>query len=566
MKIRKDPKEIWAEFERAKSFKSAIGLYDTVEKNECFYVGDQWHGVNAPDLDKPVMNILGRVVKFFISSIVSDDIGVGVNQFDENEAAKPVLDMVSAQFDEIMELAQYKKKTREVIRNAAVDGDGCMHFYFDAEDAQGAETADMHATPGHIECEIIENTDLHFGNPQSGDVQKQPYILIHFRRIVEDVRETAEGNGCDADAIMPDENPQKHGDAPEDGKVTVVRKYWIEAARGKKTVWFCEVCAGGVVRKPTDTGYTRYPIAFFPWEKVKNQFHGQAAITGMIPNQIFINKLFAMSMQHIKLMAFPKVVYNRTLMPHGWNNRVGEAIPVNGDPNIAIAGNYRPLDMSNQVLEMIDKVIQYTRDTMGASDASLGNVTPDNTSAIIATQKATAMPLELQKQDFYCFVEDSVRVWLDMMAQNYGLRMVRIRQAEAAELPAEGMLPPELQSGGLPMENMMPQEPPKPVYTTTLFDFSSLRGMNLRLNVDIGAATYWSELMQVQTLDNLLSRGILTDAVTYLENMPSGYVPGRQTLIESLRKTQQEQRAQAQALEMIKATPAVGGMAGGGMM
>lgn len=591
MKIKTEAKEIWAEFESAKNFKNAIDLYGTVDKNESFYIGEQWRGVNAPDLDKPVMNILSRVVKFFISSIVSDDIGVSINQFDEDEAAKPVLDMVSAQFDEIMELTQYKKKTREVIRNAAVDGDGCMHFYFDVEND---ENAALHVTPGRIEGEIIENTDIHFGNPQSADVQRQPYILLNYRRMAQEVRETAQENGCDAEAIMPDENPQKHGDAPEEGKVTVVRKYWKARAKGSeegaKTVWFCEVCAGGMVRGVTDTGYTRYPIAFFPWEKVKNQFHGQAAITGLIPNQIFINKLFAMSMQHIKLMAFPKVIYNRTLMPGGWNNRVGEAIPVLGDPNVAIAANYKPLDMSNQVLEMIDKVIQYTRDTMGASDASLGNVTPDNTSAIIATQKAAAMPLELQKQDFYCFVEDSVRVWLDMMGVNYGVRAVRIRQEaeimgatafapdamppmpEEMPMPEDGAmdamqmppLPDGTQSGM--MAQAMPSDAAKPVYTTMSFDFAALREMNLRLNVDIGAATYWSELMQVQTLDNLLTQGILTDAETYLENMPSGYVPGRQALIESLRRTKQEQQAQAQALEMIKAAPAMGDAAGMGVM
>ena len=126
----------------------------------------------------------------------------------------------------------------------------------------------------------------------------------------------------------------------------------------------------------------------------------------MIPNQIFVNKLFAMAMQHVKQLAFPKVIYNRNLMAgRKWNNRVGEAIGVNGDPNVAVATGFRAPDMSAQVLVMIDKVIEYTRDTMGASDAALGNVTPDNTSAIIAVQKATSMPLELQRQDFYCFRE-----------------------------------------------------------------------------------------------------------------------------------------------------------------
>ena len=251
--------------------------------------------------------------------------------------------------------------------------------------------------------------------------------------------------------MQADEAAGGGGDEPEEGKGTVVRRYWKEKGRnGRKTVWFCEMTAGAVVRGPTDTGYSRYPIAFMPWEKVKNQYHGQAAITGMIPNQIFVNKLFAMAMQHVKQLAFPKVIYNRNLMAgRKWNNRVGEAIGVNGDPNVAVATGFRAPDMSAQVLVMIDKVIEYTRDTMGASDAALGNVTPDNTSAIIAVQKATSMPLELQRQDFYCFVEDSVRIWMDMMAQNYGVRMVRMKapEAEAEAVPA---LPDSMGAGMLP--------------------------------------------------------------------------------------------------------------------
>ncbi|MBN3024903.1 hypothetical protein JXX19_00525 [Ruthenibacterium lactatiformans] len=252
-----------------------------------------------------------------------------------------------------------------------------------------------------------------------------------------------------------------------------------------------------------------------------------------------MNKLFAMAMQHVKQLAFPKVIYNRNLMAgRKWNNRVGEAIGVNGDPNVAVATGFRAPDMSAQVLVMIDKVIEYTRDTMGASDAALGNVTPDNTSAIIAVQKATSMPLELQRQDFYCFVEDSVRIWMDMMAQNYGVRMVRMKapEAEAEAVPAlpdsmgAGMLPQA--AGGAPgmAGAMLQQAVPGPAsgipvlrskmegdlsparedaYETAPFNFSQLKGMNLRLNVEVGAATYWSELMQVQTLDNLFAKTYL---------------------------------------------------------
>ena len=71
------------------------------------------------------------------------------------------------------------------------------------------------------------------------------------------------------------------------------------------------------------------------------------------------------------------------------------------------------------------------------------------------------------------------------------------------------------------------------------------KGMNLRLNVEVGAATYWSELMQVQTLDNLFAKGVLSDAVTYLENMPRGYIPGRQELIDALITADQAERLRA---------------------
>lgn len=111
---------VWHEYEKARSYNEAIDLYNTVEKNEDFYIGEQWRGVHAPNLDKPVFNILARVVKFFISSIMSDDIGVSLEAFDETEEDKPMLDMVAEQMDAVMENTAYKKKCREVIRNAAV--------------------------------------------------------------------------------------------------------------------------------------------------------------------------------------------------------------------------------------------------------------------------------------------------------------------------------------------------------------------------------------------------------------------------------------------------------------
>ena len=74
MKIKKKPEDIFKEYEKGKEFNTNISLYENVEKNQRFFIGDQWYGVNAPGLMKPVFNMIKRVVTFFISMLVSEEI------------------------------------------------------------------------------------------------------------------------------------------------------------------------------------------------------------------------------------------------------------------------------------------------------------------------------------------------------------------------------------------------------------------------------------------------------------------------------------------------------------
>ncbi len=263
-----------------------------------------------------------RVVTFFIASIVSDNIGVNVSELFKAEENKAVTDMLSREFAAVMEQCRFRARSREALYNAAVDGDACLHYWFDSssENMDGGEFA---GTPGVIRADVIDNTNVFFGDPQRAEVEEQPYIIIQFRKFVEDVREIAEtykkGGG---DAIQADEDrsaAKTEGEAPD--KVTVLRKYYKKDGN----VWFAEATETAVVRGPTDTGYRLYPLTWMPWEKVKNRYHGQAALTGIIPNQRFLNKLYAMAMEHVTRMAFPKVIYNRLMFPDGWTNRAGGA-------------------------------------------------------------------------------------------------------------------------------------------------------------------------------------------------------------------------------------------------
>ena len=72
------------------------------------------------------------------------------------------------------------------------------------------------------------------------------------------------------------------------------------------------------------------------------------------------------------------------------------------------------------------------------------------------------------------------------------------------------------------------------------FDFSKIDYDSFEIKVNIGSAAYWSQLMQVQTMDAFFKNGIIDDAVTYLEHIPGEYISGKGELLEKLRERKNE--------------------------
>ena len=72
------------------------------------------------------------------------------------------------------------------------------------------------------------------------------------------------------------------------------------------------------------------------------------------------------------------------------------------------------------------------------------------------------------------------------------------------------------------------------------FDFSAIDYDSLDIKVNIGSASYWSQVMQVQTMDSFFKNGVIDDAVMYLEHVPEGYITGKEELITELKKKKEE--------------------------
>ena len=363
----------------------------------------------------------------------------------------------------------------------------------------------------------------------SDDNGKALYVLLYTKTSQEVDKLDDEGNPVYED-VLDDKGEPVYEDGVLDAYGEPVPKRKVVRVI-ETTVHVTKATRTAIIYEDVDTGLTRYPIAWGNWEKQKNQYHGRALVTGLIPNQIFINQMFATAMRHLQLMAFPKTVYNADLIS-SWTNEVGQAIGVRGlQPGQAIsqvAYNLQPAEMSNQIFTLIDKAMAYTKECLGATDAQMGNVKPDNTSALMVLQTNAEVPLENIRSGVYEWIEDIGGILLDFMGTYYGTRPVVVDQEfEEFITGPDGTPQIDPQTG-----QMMTQKIVRKVLKE--FDFSQFKHLWLNLRVDVGATTYFSEIAMTQTLDNLRADGTL-DVIQYLERIPEKLIPKKQELIDELK-------------------------------
>jgi hypothetical protein len=509
----------WKDYQAGIDYKRRIDLYATVDKNERMYAGDQWNGVKNNGLPTPVFNIIKRVINYFIAALVSQPYKMQFSTYDgiaEDEQAKNLTRYI----DQKWEFDKLNGLIMKGLLDAAVSGDLSFHTYWNTKAYVDG------ITEGDFEVEKVDNVNMFFGNPNSNIVNKngrpyQPYILVAGRETVFNLKAEARKNGISEDKIMQivadSDYTNQSGDRGKyelDGKednvskATYVVKYYLNEETNtifmRKSIRVCQLT------KDVDTELQLYPICWMNWDERKNSYHGQAPITGIIPNQIYINKQFAMIMKHMMDTALSKVIYDKHRIT-AWSNEVGVAIGCEGD--ITGAAQTLPVgQMSSGILDIINTTISLTKDLLGATDAALGNVAADNTSAIIAVQKSSAVPLEIIKANMMQFIEDLGYIWLDFVRAKY----ITPRTAT-------------IQEDG----------------ETRQVEVGGKQDLRYRIKVDVGASTMWSELTALQTLDNLLSADKIT-FIQYLQRVPNGIIPEKQKLIDELNQQLELEQQQLQ--------------------
>ena len=612
-----DITKAWQYYELGREYNNRLvpNQYRTVDTNWEFFSGNQWlHIPETPAmsrLSRPVFNIIKRVTSLFVASITASATTVSfepLSYYDGTNMNDPDSNASVYATEEVRNLYEKFKmdyRTREALFDGAVTGDYCAHFYWNPNaQPYGGAFSD---TKGEIEMELVDGINVMFGNPNTDDVESQPYILIIGRDTVENLkweanqyRKNKKGLGKSGTASDKDTVESITGDAEwqwqtgvggeteiigDDDKTNKALYVYLytkvtkeepvideetglpkmepvvdengdpvpeKDKKGKpvldfqgnpifKTRPLKKMVTSVHVTKATrsvnifedvDTGLTHYPIAWANWEKQKNQYHGRALVTGIVPNQIFINSMFAMIFRHLQLQSFPKTIYNAELISQ-WNNEVGVALGVRGlQPGQdlrSVATVLQPSDMSNQIVMCIDKCMGYTKECLGATDAQMGNLALENTSALMVLQSSSEAPLENPRQGMLEWHEDIAKVLLDMMGTYYGQRPI-VREREFTE-PVTG-------PDGAPMiDPMTGQMQTKTVVHRVIedFDFSQFKNLWFNIKVNAGATTQYSEIAMVQTLDNLRREGTL-EIVQYLERIPDKLIPRKQELIDEIKQ------------------------------
>ena len=557
------PEKIWKEYEYGVSYKGSLGdkgLYEQSKRNERFYIGDQWRGAQC-GADRPLVrhNVIKRIGDYKQAVIGSSPLSVsfsaegvpdikatrdataavrkqapellgsGGNPL-ENMDRMQELDFITGVMSDYctttMERLKFNNIKDKALRKAYLSGTAIVYTYWDEDINTGlyVDEAQTRSIKGDIRCEVLDIENFYVGNPNEEDIQRQPYIIIEQRRSVEDVKREMKRlrrPQADIDKVKSDEDIENlagdYGSQVLEGdkKCTVLTKYYKHHNDdGTYEVMAVRVCKGVIVRPEWDTKLDVYPFASFVWEQRSNCFYGESEVTWLIPNQIAINRMLTAAVWAVMINGMPILIKDGDRIPQDISNDPGQvidAINLNGQGVSGALQYVVPPAFYAQFDNMAQSIINNTLAQSGANDAALGNVNPDNTSAIIAVREAATMPMTMFSNRFYQFVEDIARVWASFWLNMYGKRSLKVTDRQGTWY--------------------MP------------FDADNYKNLMLSVKVDVGASTLWSEAQSIATLDNLFGKQVI-DVLQYLERLPKGVVPNISGLIEEV-KAANEAAAQA---------------------
>lgn len=527
---------VWQLFEKGRNFHRRTGIYTDSDKNYRMYNGDQWAGAKLGDVEPVQKNIIKPIVKYKVAVIHDNlyEICYSSQNYEspifQREAVR-YCDMLNGYARRLWERDELDFKNRRITKQAAINDEGIIYVDFDRENM----------TPVH---EVVDKSDIYYGNENDDDIQAQPYILIRKRLPVVKAAELALSLGMSTDKlpyiIGDNDTFEQSGEAAKDevdDMVTIVYKMFKQDG----TVHFSVATRWVEIIEDADLGITRYPVAHFVWEEKKGSARGEGEVRYLIPNQIEINKTEMRRVLAVKHQAYPQKIADVSKIENqSALNTTGGIIKTKGitvDDVKKIVATIPPAQMSPDVKLLQDDMMNTTRELAGAGDTATGQVNPESASgkAILAVQQASQAPMTEQKESFKKFIEDIARIDMEYL----------IAYSEE----------------GIDMEETVTDPMTGEEYVQVVnIPQSVFRQLKAVVKVDVTPKSVYDRFAREQTMENFLVQGLfqpqrLSEFEAYVKALPDDSVAPKQRLldvIENIKKNQQkiaQIKAQAQLMK-----------------
>ena len=527
---------IWALYEKGRNYHRQTGVYVDTDRNYKFYNGDQWSGAKLGDVEPVQKNFIKPIVKYKISVIHDNLYAINYSSLNfENRdfyrTSQRYCEMLNRYAMRVWEKDKMDFKGRRVTKDSAINDEGIIYVNFNKENMEPVN-------------EIVKKNDIYYGNENDDDIQSQPYILIRKRMPVSNAIDLAIAEGLSEEKtafiIGDSDSFEESGEAAKlelDNMVTLVYKMY----KKNGTVHFSIATRWITITEDVDTGLSLYPIAHFNWEEKEGSARGEGEVRFLIPNQIEVNRTEVRRVISVKQQAYPQKVadVSKISNPQALNT-VGGIIRTNGQPVedvYKIVGTIPPAQMSPDVKQLQEDLINVTRDLAGAGDTATGQVNPESASgrAILAVQQASQAPMTEQKESYKNFIEDIARIWLEYLIV-YSVDGVNLEEKVTDEITGEDVI----QLVNVPQ--------------------ATLKQLQATVKIDVTPKGVYDKFAQEQTIENLLIQGFFTpqrvnELETYANVLDDDSVAPKQKILDTVEQIKETQQriamieAQAQAMQ-----------------
>ena len=528
---------IWALYEKGRNYHRLTGIYTDTDRNYRMYNGDQWGKAKLGDVEPVQKNFIKPIVKYKVG-VIHDNL-YAINYSSQNfenkdfrKEAEKICEMLNKKAARIWEKDKLDFKGRRITKDAAINDEGIIYVNYDVEKQ----------TPLN---EIIKKNDIYYGNENDDEIQSQPYILIRKRMPVSNAIEMALDEGLPEnkiDMIIGDNDTfEESGEAAKDeldNMVTVITKMY----KKDDTVHFSMATRWVTIKDDKDSGLTYYPVAHYNWEEKEGSARGEGEVRFLIPNQIEVNRTEVRRVLTVKYQAYPQKIVNiEKIVNPSALNQVGGNIKVKGGMSVddvsKIVATLPPAQMSPDVKQLQEDLIQVTRDLAGAGDIATGQVNPEDASgrAILAVEQASKAPMTEQKESYKNFIEDLAKIWLDMIIV-YSQDGIKLEEEVTDPMTGE--------------------------VTTQLVDVpqTALQELQAVVKVDVTPKGAFDKFAQESSIENMYVQGMfnvqrIAELKTYVKLLDDDSVMPKHKLEEAIEIIEEEQakiaaiQAQAQIMQ-----------------